>query len=69
MNRAKSFCPCCGQVVEWLNDHLTPHNQDYRCGNCFEGISESELGRLQDEHAKIEAAHKAYQDALGGVRR
>jgi hypothetical protein len=69
MNRPKSFCPCCGEVVEWLNDHITPKNKDYRCGNCFEGVSDSELSALQEDHAKIEAKHKDYMDALTGVRR
>lgn len=69
MIRPKSFCPCCQQEVEWLNDHLTPRNMDYRCGNCFEGVSVSVLRQLQENHASIVEKQKDYEDALSGVKR
>lgn len=69
MNRELSICPQCAQEVEWYNDHLTPRNMDYRCGNCFEGITEEQLEALKANHAEIVQLRQKYEDALHAIRR
>ena len=56
MNRPRGFCACCGLQIEFYNDHLTPQGMNWRCGNCFEGYSEDQVGRLNELQKKIEAA-------------
>ena len=69
MNREMSYCPACGYEVEWYNDHLTPRNADYRCGNCFEGISDAQLDALKDQHSELVALRKKADDAFEAIRR
>jgi hypothetical protein len=69
MNRELSLCPTCAETVEWYNDHLTPRNADYRCGNCFYGITEAQLDALKEKHKEILAMHLTYLDALHAMRR
>ena len=61
-HRPRGHCGCCGQVVEYYSDGLSGGGHPYRCGNCFEGISESQLrglAKLQGELQKLEDARDA----------
>jgi len=45
MQRLKTSCHCCGQLVELMRDHISGPDH-YRCGNCFEIIDLDELDQL-----------------------
>ncbi len=51
MQRPRSICVACGELVEWYSDGLDGRNAPLRCGNCFQGIS-------YEQYAKLEAVQK-----------
>lgn len=54
MIRPKSFCPCCGVLVEWYADQFSV-GHDYRCGNCFEPLDRAQLRALEQLQVKLQA--------------
>jgi predicted amidophosphoribosyltransferase len=68
MIRLKGICPSCEQQVEWYADHLVPAGYSYRCGNCFQPVTDDQLKRFEklyeDLHQhELEKQHML-QDAL-----
>lgn len=69
-HRPKGLCSCCGQVVEFYSDGLSGGGHPYRCGNCFEGITEEqlkeleqlqhELAKLDEQREKVLRAHRGF---------
>lgn len=68
MNRLKSQCHCCGQLVELLRDHISGPDH-YRCSNCFEIVDLDELDSLAELNDKLTALDQERQELLDNHRR
>ncbi len=72
MNRLKTFCGCCEQMVELYSDHLIPPGgATHRCGNCFEPYFEDDVAKAATFKSALDA-HDAKRSEMirlhrGGV--
>ena len=54
MAKVKGLCPSCEQEVEFHTDGVGG-GHDYRCGNCFHGLSAKEVEGLKAMQAELQA--------------
>lgn len=67
MNRPKMWCHCCELMVELYSDGLSGGGHPYRCGNCFEGISETQYAHAQKVHAEVAKLEEQKRKLLEGA--
>jgi hypothetical protein len=55
--------------VEFYSDAIGAPGHPWRCGNCFQGFDEEQLGRLEAVEKKLEEHEAERQDILNAALR
>jgi hypothetical protein len=61
--RPKGYCPACEAEVEWYSDGIGGPLHPWRCGNCFQGVTDAQLTRFEKVHAELEQ-HDAQRQTI-----
>ncbi len=69
IRRPKGYCPACDQQVEWMSDGIGAPGHPWRCGNCFQGVTEEQLTRFEKVYQELEAHDEKRQQILDDALR
>jgi endogenous inhibitor of DNA gyrase (YacG/DUF329 family) len=64
IRRPKGYCPACDAQVEWYSDGIGAPGHSWRCGNCFQGVTDEQLNRFESVYKKLEEHDQERQQIL-----